>query len=114
MIEIRRSEPSERDALYQLWATVFEEDLPWLDRFFATRYNPEHIYLAIVDGKLASSLHALPVTYVQKGVEKECVYIVGAATDAAYRRQGLMGQLLSFVKAESNTPVTLFPAVRPY
>ncbi len=114
MIAIRTAMPEERDALYELWAEVFEEDLVWLDRFFATRYDPSHILVATVDGVLASALHALPATYIQDNREYPCSYIVGAATDPAYRRQGLMGRLLSAVQKSSTTPVTLFPAVRHF
>ncbi len=114
MIEIRRSHKEEREALYELWASVFNEDRLWLDRFFALRYNSDHIFVATVDGTLASALHALDATYVQAGRKHRCSYIVGAATDPAYRRQGLMGTLLSEAARTLQVPITLFPAVRPF
>ncbi|NMA22014.1 MAG: GNAT family N-acetyltransferase [Spirochaetales bacterium] len=114
MIEVRRSRPDEREQLYKLWALVFEEDLVWLDRFFATRYDASSIFLATVDGVIASALHALPATYIQDGKTLPASYIVGAATDPSYRRQGLMGKLLAATAAAYDHPITLFPAVRPY
>jgi predicted acetyltransferase len=114
MIEIRRSEEQDRSELYHLWSSVFEEDPAWLERYIATRWSDEHIILAAVDGKLASALHALEASYVQKGVEQPCSYIVGAATYPEYRRQGLMGQLLAETARLYEHPITLFPAVRPF
>jgi len=114
MIEVRRSAREERDELYELWARVFDEDRGWLDRFFAVRYSPDDIFIARVDGVLASALHALPAAYVQRGEEQTCSYIVGAATDEAFRRRGLMGRLLTETAASYRHPITLFPAVRPF
>jgi predicted acetyltransferase len=114
MIEVRRSIRAERDGLYELWAHVFSEDRQWLDRFFSLRYSPEDIFIARVDGVLASALHALPASYVQGNRERRCSYIVGAATDERYRRRGLMGQVLEHTAAAYDHPITLFPAVREF
>ena len=114
MTEVRRSKGAERDELYELWAHVFSEDRQWLDRFFSLRYSAKDIFIARVDGVLASALHALPATYVQRGRERRCSYIVGAATDERYRRRGLMGQLLAHTAAAYDHPITLFPAVREF
>ncbi|HOQ95359.1 MAG TPA: GNAT family N-acetyltransferase [Sphaerochaeta sp.] len=114
MIEVRRSRRAERDELYELWARVFDEDRAWLRRFFTLRYSPEDIFIARIDGVLASALHALPASYVQGGRERPCSYIVGAATDETFRRRGLMGQLLHRAAVSSEHPITLFPAVRSF
>ena len=114
MIEIRRSRRTERDELYELWARVFSEDRAWLRRFFTLRYSPDDIFIARVDGLLASALHALPASYVQGGRVRPCSYIVGAATDEAFRRRGLMGLLLKETSASYEHPITLFPAARTF
>ncbi len=114
MIEIRRSRREERNELYELWARVFDEDRAWLSRFFTLRYSTDDIFIARIDGHLASALHALPASYVQGGRQRPCSYIVGAATDEAFRRRGLMGQLLEQTTASYEHPITLFPAVRTF
>ncbi len=114
MMEIRRSRRAERDELYELWARVFDEDRAWLNRFFTLRYSASDIFVARIDGVLASALHALPASYVQRGEEQPCSFIVGAATDEAFRRRGLMGTLLELTAASYEHPITLFPAVRAF
>ena len=114
MTEVRVSDPRERDELYELWARVFNEDRAWLDRFFSLRYAPHNIFVARVDGVLASALHALPASYVQGGCESPCAFIVGAATDERYRRRGLMATLLEAAASSCQKPITLFPAVRGF
>jgi len=91
--------------LKEMWNTVFQEEPAFLERFFSERYKPENTVILRQDGVIASSLHALPFTYGGK----PCRYIVGAATWPQYRRQGMMGRLLSFTRSFFAVPLFLYP-----
>lgn len=113
-MKIERASEKDFAELKTLWSVVFDEEPQFLEHFFSKRFHPEHIVLARKGGMIVSALHALPSTYRQKGEEKPCSFIVGAATYASHRKQGIMGELLAYTKATTEGPVTLFPAVRPF
>ncbi|MGB4407604.1 MAG: GNAT family N-acetyltransferase [Sphaerochaeta sp.] len=113
-MEIGRATALDFDELKMLWSIVFQEDPEFLERFFNQRFLPEHIFVARKEGEIVSALHALPSTYIQDKAEKQCSFIVGAATYASHRKQGIMGELLAYTKTTTGHPVTLFPAVRPF
>lgn len=111
---IERAKPGDHGQLKELWSVVFSEEPAFLEHFFTTRYAPEHIFVARVDDQIVSALHALPSAYLQNGVEKPCSFIVGAATYEAYRKRGIMSELLKATKNAYDHPITLYPAVRPF
>lgn len=111
---IERANQEDFSSLKSLWSEVFSEDPVFLEHFFTVRFASEHIFVARKDRIIVSALHALPAQYLQGGTIKECSFIVGAATDASHRKQGIMGALLAAVKQAYNHPITLFPAVRPF
>ena len=113
-MKIERATTKDLEELKMLWSIVFQEEPAFLERFFAQRFFPEHIVVARKEGEIVSALHALPLTYVQDSIEKKCSFIVGAATYANHRKQGIMGELLSYTKETTDHPITLFPAVRPF
>jgi len=113
-MEIGRATAQDFDELKMLWSIVFQEDPEFLERFFNQRFLPEHIFVARKEGEIVSALHALPSTYIQDNTEKRCAFIVGAATYASHRKQGIMSELLAYTKASTPYPITLFPAVRPF
>jgi len=111
---IERANQEDFSALKNLWSVVFSEDPVFLEHFFRTRYASENIFVARKDGAIVSALHALPAQYLQGGTIKDCSFIVGAATYASYRKQGIMSSLLAATREAYDHPVTLFPAVRPF
>lgn len=113
-MKIERATAKDFEQLKMLWSIVFQEEPEFLERFFALRFQAEHIIVARKKGEIISALHALPATYIQGNVEKQCAFIVGAATYASHRKQGIMGQLLAYTKETTPAPITLFPAVRPF
>ena len=113
-MKIERASTKDFEELKQLWSIVFQEEPPFLERFFAQRFFPEHIVVARKEGEIVSALHALPSSYIQDNTEKLCSFIVGAATYASHRKQGIMSELLAYTKTTSDHPITLFPAVRPF
>ena len=113
-MKIERATTKDLEELKRLWSIVFQEEPEFLERFFTQRFFPEHIVVARKEGEIVSALHALPSTYVQDNKAKQCSFIVGAATYAHHRKQGIMGELLAYTKATTEHPITLFPAVRPF
>ena len=113
-MKIERATTKDFEQLKMLWSIVFQEEPEFLERFFAQRFQAEHIVVARKEGEIVSALHALPITYLQDRAEKRCSFIVGAATYASHRKQGIMGELLAYTKATTDHPITLFPAVRPF
>jgi predicted acetyltransferase len=111
---IEQATKDDHQMLKDLWKEVFDEEEAFLERFFSTRIRYEHIFVAREKDRIVSALHALPSTYLQKGTEHDCSFIVGAATYASWRRKGLMGSLLQAVREAYSHPITLFPAVRPF
>lgn len=100
--------------LKNLWSAVFSEDPTFLEHFFSTRFVAQNIYVARIDEHIVSALHALSCQYLQDETIHPCSYIVGAATYAPYRKQGIMGKLLAAAQQAYDHPITLFPAVRPF
>ena len=113
-MKIERATTKDFEELKQLWSIVFQEDPEFLERFFKQRFFPAHIVVARHEGEIVSALHALPSSYLQDNKEKPCAFIVGAATYASHRKQGIMSELLAYTKTTSDHPITLFPAVRPF
>ena len=113
-MKIERATAKDFDSLKMLWSIVFQEDPEFLERFFSQRFFPEHIVVARKEGEIVSALHAIPVAYNQGNTEKACSFIVGAATYASHRKQGIMSELLAYTKETTPYPITLFPAVRPF
>ncbi len=111
---IERAKQSDFQELKQLWSIVFDEQPDFLEHFFSTRIFYDHIFVARVEDKIVSALHALPISYHKGGMEYPCSYIVGAATYKEFRKRGIMSKLLEATKQAYDHPITLFPAVRPF
>lgn len=100
--------------LKDLWNVVFNEEPAFLEKFFSTRFDPNHVFVAEDGGRIVSALHALPSSYTKEGITNPCSFIVGAATLQSHRNRGIMSRLLERVQASYPHPITLFPALRPY
>lgn len=114
MIIYRKAFREEFQEVKDLWNVVFNEEPAFLEKFFSTRFDPNHIFAAEDEGKIVSALHPLPASYTKEGVSKPCSFIVGAATLESHRNRGIMGKLLELVRISYPHPITLFPAVRSY
>jgi GNAT superfamily N-acetyltransferase len=100
----------ETDDLRPLWNTAFQPD----DAFFARDYRPERALICCDGGIPVSMLHMLPRTLLLGRQPIRAGYVMGVATDPAYRRRGLAGNLLnaaieSFSERRFDC-VTLIPA----
>ncbi|MDR1669726.1 MAG: GNAT family N-acetyltransferase [Oscillospiraceae bacterium] len=89
MLDLRTARES--DDLRPLWNTAFEAD----EAFFTRDYRPERALIYTGGGKPVSMLHMLPRTVITGGRRLRAGYLMGIATDPAYRRRGLAGNLIT-------------------
>lgn len=99
-----------------LWEKVFAEDSQqFTDYYFTNKAERNLVFTRIADEEIISMLHLAP--YLTGGMEPVC-YIVGVATKAEFRRQGLMTDLLKealqFMWEEGQTFTFLMPANPAY
>lgn len=99
-----------------LWEKVFTEDSKaFTDYYFENRAEHNLVFTREDGEQIVSMLHLVP--YLTGDLEPVC-YIVGVATDEAYRRKGLMGSLmeeaLHFLWEEGHTFTYLMPANPAY
>ncbi len=99
-----------------LWEEVFAEDSKqFTDYYFANKAERNLVFTRVQEDEVVSMLHLAP--YVTGDMEPVC-YIVGVATKAAFRRQGLMADLLKealqFMWEEGQTFTFLMPANPAY
>ncbi len=79
-----------------LWQRCFAEDeASFVDSFLARYFDPSTWLTAQRDGKRVAMAHLLPFQTVWGRVG----YLYGVATDPAYQRQGLAGELIARAKA---------------
>ena len=99
-----------------LWEKVFAEDSQkFTDYYFANKAERNLVFTRMSEDEVISMLHLAP--YVTGDMEPVC-YIVGVATKAEFRRQGLMADLLKealqFMWEEGQTFTFLMPANPAY
>ena len=81
----------------ELWTQCFEKrGEPFFERYFSTYCGRDNTVLGGFDEQnhLLTMLHLNPYMLQLRGVEILTPYIVGVATDARFRGQHLMGELL--------------------
>lgn len=78
-----------------LWERSFADPRAFIDLYFREKYRTERNEVVQRDGRVVAALQKLPypMTYGQHLLPAS--YISGACTDEAYRRRGLMGELLA-------------------
>lgn len=111
------SEREERE-LRRLWREAFQEEETYLDCYHRQNLRRNRIW-TLWDGEtLVAMLHANPYRIWQGSRIMPGCFLVGVATDARYRRQGCMRQLmdaaLAALKAEGVPFVHLLPAREEY
>lgn len=94
-MELRKLEQREHAATRPLWEEVFSEDTKaFLDYYYFFKARENEIYVIEEDKEIRSMLHLNPYL-LQMGETTVCGhYIVGVATQEAYRKRGYMGELL--------------------
>lgn len=77
-----------------LWERSFADPRAFIDLYFREKYRKERNEVIVRDGRVVSALQKLPYPMTYGGRMLPASYISGACTDEAYRRRGLMGELL--------------------
>ena len=77
-----------------LWERSFADPRAFIDLYFREKYRTERNEVILCDGHVVSALQKLPYPMTYGGRMLPASYISGACTDEAYRRRGLMGELL--------------------
>lgn len=78
-----------------LWERSFADPRAFIDLYFREKYRTERNEVIERDGRVVSALQKLPYPMTYGGSLLPASYISGACTDEAYRRRGLMGELLA-------------------
>lgn len=101
----------------QMWRDIFaDESESFLNYYYSEKIKDNEIYVIEDGDKIISMIHLNPYE-MRVGTEYyKLHYIVGVATDPAYRKKGLMAKLLRYVMnimAERGEPFTyLMPVAK--
>ncbi len=100
--------------LHQLYLTSFDDSLDYVDFFFLHDYHPSRVFFVERDGAIRSALHVIMKKMVFNHRIFDLPFIVAAATEAAYRRRGLMREVMAKTFAalieRGHAMVSLYPA----
>jgi predicted acetyltransferase len=100
--------------LRYLWQACFGDSDAFTDYYFEDYVGHNEVLVISEGGHVRSMLHLNPYSFSVRGCEGVLCYIVGVATDPAYRHQGMMAALLKkafHVMAAKGMPMTyLMPA----
>jgi len=77
-----------------LWQACFSEKREAIDLFFARYFRPENTLTCSVNGRVVAMLHMLPGVISTHSEPLRAHYIYAAATDPAFRAQGIMEHLI--------------------
>ena len=80
-----------------LWKQCFEDSDSFVDLYFKKRYSDDVNAVIERDGGMVSALQMIPYAMIFCGKIIPLSYVSGACTHPVYRRQGVMGKLLSEV-----------------
>lgn len=96
-----------------LWERSFADPRAFIDLYFREKYRTERNEVILRDGRVVAALQKLPypMTYGHSLIPAS--YISGACTDEAYRRRGLMGELLNQTHRSMQADGALFSFLIP-
>lgn len=78
-----------------LWKECFQDTEAYMDFYYSWKTKDNVIFGLYDEKRLISMLHLNPYQLSINGAKANSYYIVGVATDEAYRKRGLMRKLLS-------------------
>ena len=101
IMELRKLEKEEHSKTRELYERVFAQDTKeFLDYYYSVKTKDNEIYVIEEDEKIVSMIHLNPYQLRIGETIHPTNYIVAVATDANYRKRGLMGQLLKHTMRE--------------
>ncbi len=95
---LRTATEKDKPALLALWQSTFGDTAETVETFFAVCFSPENALVAEADGGVRAALYLLDNALYTKEKTFRASYIYAAATEKAYRRQGMMRALLQYAK----------------
>lgn len=103
----RKAEENDITKLKSLWIDTFEEDKEAVDIFFENTLKYTEVYCAEINGIIISAVYLISCTLNNKKAH----YLCGASTDKAYRKKGIMSNLIKYALDDSSDDYSvLFPA----
>lgn len=96
-VVIKYAEKNQKEAIRALWQEAFADADAFADYYFAQVYPENRVLTAEKEGQILSMLHLNPYEWqfeMNPGHPVQLHYIVGVATDRAYRRRGLMAECM--------------------
>lgn len=100
-MELRKLEKQEHGKTRELYENVFTQDTKeFLDYYYSVKTKDNEIYVIEDEEKMVSMIHLNPYRLRVGETLYQANYIVAVATDANYRKRGLMGRLLKHTMRE--------------
>ena len=97
-LKLRKLLQEENIKTKDMWKTIFaDESESFLDYYYSEKIKDNEIYVIEDGDKIVSMIHLNPYEMRVGNEQHKLHYIVGVATDPAYRKQGLMRRLLNYV-----------------
>ena len=96
-----------------LWKECFHDTEPYMDFYYSWKTKDNVIFGFYDENRLISMLHLNPYQLSVNGAKTNSYYIVGVATDEAYRKRGLMRKLLSAAMRKMYTEQVPFAYLMP-
>ncbi|SCM59855.1 GNAT family N-acetyltransferase [Petrimonas mucosa] len=91
---IRYADNSSRQAVFDMWKTVFGDSPEYMEIYFREKYRNENTLIYFDSGKAVSSLQMLPFRFSFHGRMIPVAYFSGLCTLPEARRKGFMGALI--------------------
>lgn len=112
-ITIRKAETNDIEQIKALWLDSFQEETPKTTQFyFEHLFHFEDCYVIEHEKEILTMLQCRKVSLMINGKKQDTSFIVGVATKASYRHNGLMKKLLNHVLAilQTQEPFTILQA----
>lgn len=113
-MQIKKLEPGEHNLTRNLWEQIFDEDSKaFLDYYYFMKAKDNEIYVIEEEQEIRSMIHLNPYTLKVEDTAFYGHYIVGVATETAYRKRGYMGSLLHQTLQDMYNRKELFTFLMP-
>lgn len=96
-MEISFAAAEQKQELYELWKSSFDENDYFTSLFFENLYDPINCLVLTENGTIVSALHMLPSEILtENNTAEKANYIYGAATVKKFQGRGFMTKLLEY------------------
>ncbi|MDY0015916.1 MAG: GNAT family N-acetyltransferase [Bacteroidales bacterium] len=107
-----------KEEVKKIWKICFPDDSDnFTDFYFDTKYKNENTLVYVIDGIAVACLQMLPYNFTYYHHIIPTAYISGAATLPAFRKKGIMADLLTFAFHEmqrKNIPISVLIPQEPW